>query len=794
MFQNYLKIALRNLWRQKGYSAINIIGLAVGVACCIVILLYVANELNVDRFHHNGDHIYRLMRKTEISGTSGIAAPWTSAQFTPLLKSAYPAEIQEIVRVMPTDGLMRSGNRAFKEPHIIFADANFFSVFSYQLMQGNPASVLTNPNSVVISEAIAQKYFGNESPIGKTLQFENKYDCVVTGIFAGVSGNSHLDFDIVGSLALYAGSPWFTQILANNLYTYIQLTGNGRGEYLEAKFPQFVNGFFNEKSANAGSRLTLQLMPLRDIYFYAAPPYVCARHGDKSTIYLFSIIAVVILGIACVNFMNLATARSVGRAKEVGMRKVMGAYRSGIIVQFLGESVVVAAIAVLFALVLVESVLPTFNAFTGRTLSVPYTNPVNFLAILAGMLAIGVVAGTYPAFFLSSFMPVVMLKGKFTARRGNEFFRASLVVLQFTISTALIIGTIIMTQQLNFMTTKNLGFDKEHTVLVSIDNDDIYANRERFKSLLLQNAAITGVSAMSGEPSGFHDSFAFSEQDKEHEYRRLRTVFTDENYVKTLGIKLVTGRDFSRTFPNDAAGSLLLNQAAVTHLNWRTDKAVGKILRRSMRDTTAKMVVGVVEDFHFATLREAIEPLVISIGDDQRVFAIKLRAGDVAQALAAIERVWRNTSPRHPFAYKFLDETYDSLYKTERQQGVLMNVFSVIAMMIACLGLFGLAAFTAESRTKEIGIRKVLGASVASIIALLSKDFLKLVGIAIVIATPLAYWAAGKWLQDFAYRVELSWWVFAVAGVVAVVIAFATVATQAWRAARQNPVNALRSE
>jgi putative ABC transport system permease protein len=794
MLTNYLKIALRNLLRHKIYSAINIVGLAVGVACCIVIVLYVADELGVDRFHRNGDHIYRLMRKTEISGTSGIAAPWTSAQFTPLLRNAYPDEIRDIVRVLPTDGLMRNGNKAFKEPHVVFADPNFFTVFSYPLVQGNPASVLTNPNSIVISQAVAQKYFGSESPIGKVLQFENKYDCLVTGVFSASSGNSHLEFDIVGSLGMFAERPWFTQIMSNNLYTYLRLADNVRAEELEAKLKQFVGNYFNESSNRTGSRLTLQLQALRDIYFYAAPPYVCARHGDKSNIYLFSLIAAIILSIACMNFMNLATARSIGRAKEVGMRKVMGAYRVNLIFQFLGESVLISGIAILVALVLVELMLPAFNAFSGRTLSVPYSDPMSVLLLLASIIVVGVIAGSYPAFFLSSFQPVVTLKGKFKARRSSVLFRSGLVVMQFVISTMLIIGTIVMMQQLQFMNTKSLGFDKEQTVLVKIDNADIYENRERFKSLLLQNPVITSVSAMSGEPGGFHDSFAFTVQGKEHEAQKLRTVFTDEFYAKTLGIKLVTGRDFSRSFANDAQASILLNESAVRHLGWRKDEAVGKILRMNMRDTSSKMVVGIVEDFHFSSLKEDIEPLAISISDDQRVFAVKLRAGNIGASIAAIEQVWHIASPKHPFEYTFLDESYARLYKNEQQQRTLMGTFSIIAIVVSCLGLFGLTAFTAESRMKEIGVRKVLGASVTSIIGLLSKDFLRLVGVAILIAAPLSYWLSRKWLQDFAYHMDLSWWVFALSGAVAVVIAFATVASQAWRAARQNPVNTLRSE
>lgn len=794
MFANYIKIAFRNLVRHKIYSAINIAGLAVGIACCVVIILYVADELGVDKFHRNGDQIVRLMRRLEVNGISGIAAPWTSAQFTPLLKNAYPSEARDIVRVLPSDGLMQSGNQAFKEPHVIFTDANFFSVFSYPLQQGNPTDVLANPNSVVISEAVARKYFGDESPIGKTLRYENKYDCLVTGVFGKFPANSHLDFDIVGSLSLFAGQSWFAQLNSNNLYTYLRLADNLSASAFEAKLPQFVNANFSEQNKSTGTKLVLQLQPLKDIYFYAAPPYVCARHGDKNTIYLFSLIAAIILCIACVNFMNLATARSVGRAKEVGMRKVMGAYRLNLILQFLGESVLISGLAVLLALGLVESVLPMFNSFTGRTLSVPYTSPLGLLTILAGTIAVGAFAGSYPAFFLSSFQPVVTLKGKFKARRSSIVFRSGLVVLQFVISTGLIIGTIVMMQQLKFMNSKSLGFDKEQTVLVRIDNADIYDNRERFKSLLLQNPAIESVSAMSGEPGGFHDGFTFTVQGKEHEVRKLRTVFTDEQYVKTLGIKLLTGRDFSRAFPHDASGSLLINQAAAKYLGWSLGEAVGKILRMSMRDTSAKMVVGIVEDFHFSSLKDNIDPLVISMSDDQRVFAVKLRAGGTAAGIAAIEQTWRNASPKHPFEYKFLDESYESLYKNEQQQRTLMSVFSILAIIVSCLGLFGLTAFTAESRMKEIGVRKVLGASEASIIGLLTKDFLKLVGIAIVLAIPLAYWSAGKWLEDFAYRVELSWWVFALAGALAVGIAFLTVAGQAWRAAQANPVISLRSE
>lgn len=794
MVSNYFKIALRNLLRHKSYSAINIVGLSVGVACCILIVLYVTNELNVDGFHRNGDHIYRLMRKTDIGSSSSIASPWTSAQFTPLLRNSYASEIQEIVRVLPNDGLMRYKNNAFKEPHVIFADPNFFRVFSFPLEQGSSDAVLSNPNSIVISGAMARKYFGDESPIGKTLLFENKYNFIVTGMFTKGEGNSHLNFDFVGSIELFAQRPWFSEIMGNNLYTYFRLPDNVSAAQLEAKMPDFVKQHFTDATVNKSQKLTLQLQALRDIYFYAAPPYVCTLHGDRSNIYLFSVIAIIILGIACVNFMNLATARSVGRAKEVGLRKVMGAYRIHLIGQFLGESVLVSGLAVLIAIALVEAALPMFNAFIGRKLFIPYANLSSLPIMLLGMIVLGILAGTYPAFFLSSFQPIVTLKGKFKARKSSLLFRSGLVVVQFAISTSLIIGTIVMMQQLRFMNTKSLGFDKEHTVLVSIDNQDIYENRVRFQSLLRQSPDVLTVSAMSGEPGGFHDGFSFTVQGKEHEPQKLRTVFTDEYYAKTLGLKIRVGRDFSRDFPNDAKGSILLNHAAVRQFGWKDDEAVGKVLRMNMRDTTAKMVIGFVEDFHFSSLKDAIEPMAISIGDDHRVFAIKLRAGNTAQSLAAIEQAWRTASPRHPFEYKFLDESYNSLYKNEQQQSTLISYFSALAIMVSCLGLFGLTAFTAETRMKEIGMRKVLGASVGSIIGLLSVDFLKLVGIAIAIAIPLSYWAAGKWLQGFAYRIEISAGVFFWASVLAVMIAFTTVAAQAWRAAQANPVVSLRSE
>jgi putative ABC transport system permease protein len=536
------------------------------------------------------------------------------------------------------------------------------------------------------------------------------------------------------------------------------------------------------------------LQPLEHIYFDNETQWDSAAHGDRKVVYIFTVIAFFILLIACINFMNLSTARSMGRAKEVGLRKVMGAYRSHLVLQFLSESIVLAFISLILALGLVWGLKPAFNSLVEKNLTIPYGAFFVILILLAVTISVGLLAGSYPAFFLSSFQPIKVLKGRFKANPQSAWLRKGLVVVQFSISIILIIGTFIIIRQMEFTQEKKLGYDKEHVVLVRINNNGIRTNRERFKTMLQGETEIASVSAMSGEPGGFHDNFSVDIQGRKEQEWKFRTVFTDFDYVKTLGMKVVAGRDFSRDYGTDTTQAAIINETAVKQLGWTNEEALGKDITITMRENTPRKVVGVVQDFHFSSLKEKIEPMVIAVADDNRVLAIKISPGNPAQAINKIEKAWAALAPQYPFEYTFLDEVYTNLYKAEQKQMAVFSVFASIAIFIACLGLFGLAAFTAEQRTKEMSVRKVLGADVSNIVLLLSGDFVKLVLIALIIASPVAWYAMHKWLEDFTYRAPIRPGVFLLAGICAMVIALLTVSYHAIKTAYTNPVKTLRSE
>ncbi len=794
MLVNYSKIAFRNLVKHRIFSVINIAGLSVGIACCLFIFLYIQNEMNYDKFHENGDRIYRVLRKGDMNGEV-VGVPWTSGPYGPALKNDFPVEIVHSVRVMPNSGLVTYGDKSFQENKLFFADSTFFGVFSYPLLSSNASTALNKPNSMVISREMAQKYFGNADPVGKVLDIDNgEFQYEVTGVMGAAPGNTHLDFDFVANIAPFADMPWFSVWNNNGLVTYVLLADKVSPAKVEARLPAFIDKYMGEYFKQQGRRSDLMLQPLSEIYFSRSLPFDPSLHGDLQVIYLFGAVALFILAIACINFMNLSTARSAGRAKEVGMRKVMGAFRTDLVVQFLGESLLLTLFGVLLALVIVSIGLPWFSAFIEKPLALPLGNPV-FWAFLGGLiLVVGALAGMYPAFFLSAFQPIKVLKGKFTAGKQSALLRKSLVVVQFSISVLLIVGTFIIVRQLDYVQEKKLGYDKEHTLLVRISNNDIYQNRESFTSEVERLTQVQSASRMSGEPGGFHDGYTFDIQGKTGELWTMRTVFTDHNYVKTLGLKVVAGRDFSKEYGTDALHGVILNQTAAKKLGWTPEEALGKTVFNKTRDSLRRQVVGVVEDFHFSSLKEEIQPLAISIARDNRVIAIKLAPGNPAEAISRIEAAWRKVAPKYPFAYEFLDQVYDNLYKAEQKQRAILGIFAAVAIFVACLGLFGLAAFTAEQRTKEVSVRKVLGASTGNVVLLLSKDFMKLVLIAVALATPVAWYLMHQWLQDFVYRIQINPGVFVTAGGIAAAIALLTVGYHAIRTALTNPADTLRSE
>jgi putative ABC transport system permease protein len=626
------------------------------------------------------------------------------------------------------------------------------------------------------------------------LEYERAYPLVVTGVLAPVPEYSHLKFDLLASIHLFEQEAWFTGWWNNNMLTYVLLRAGVQEATIEDRFPAFMDKYLGDDFEQYGIEVGLTLMPLTDVYFAGDTQYdAWTKHGNASMTYIFLAVALFILLIACINFMNLSTARAARRAIEVGVRKTLGANRTDLIYQFFGESFLTTFIAMLLAIVLITALLPSFNRFAEVNLDFPL-NDLRFPLLLLGVVAVvGLLAGSYPALFLSAFVPTKALKGSNRSGAKGEYLRKSLVVFQFVISIVLMVAVLVVNQQMDYVQDKRLGFDKERVMLVAIDNDEIYGQRETFKDRLRQNARIAQVSFTSGEPGGFHDMYKFKVEERQEEVT-MNTVFTDADYVPTLGLTMLAGRNFSPQHRTDTLEAVIINETAARALSWSPEEALGKEIINSFSDSLSRRVIGVVEDYHFASLHNEIAPLAIMMGDDHRMIAIKTTAGSVTPVIDQVKEAWSGVVSRYPFAFTFLDESYDQLYRTEQRQGQIFTIFASIAIFIACLGLFGLVTFMAEQRTKEIGVRKALGASVLQLVQLLTRDFAILVGIALLIASPLAYYAMQQWLADFAYRVPIQPLVFVVAGAAALLIALLTVSWQSARAALANPVDALRSE
>ncbi len=795
MIRNYLVLAIQHLRKQRIFSFINILGLTVGITCCFMIFLFILNELSYDDFHKNGKDIYRVMRVGNNNGERR-EIPYLSAPYGPALVNDYPGAVKQAVRVMKDNNLISYNNISFNEKDMYLTDANFFSFFDFKLLKGDKASVLKDPNSIVLTETTAKKYFGKEDPLGKIIEFNKQQQLKVTGIAADVPANSHLQFDMVIPIEIYRSimPDWFDRWPDNGMFTYVQLNPNVDPKQLEQQFPAFMDKYMGQYYASSGFKLGLTIKPLRDIYFATDALDRSVKHGNKKMVYIFMSVAILILIIACINFINLATARATDRSKEVGLRKVLGAVRGQLVSQFMMESVLYATVACILSIAAVKLLMPAYTTLLGYELPSFWNNPLIYAFIIGVILIVGLLAGSYPALLLSSFKPIESLRGKL--RRGNSgaFFRKGLVVFQFGISVLLIICVVIIMSQMNYVRSTDLGFNKEQSLIVRFDNLNISRNRQQFKDQLLTIPAVQNVSLMSGEPGGFHDNYSFESEAKPNEPLLFSTEFTDHDFVKTLGVKLIAGRDFSENFATDSALAVIINRKAASVLGYTPEQAIGKWIRNLSRDSLRRNIVGVVEDYHYATMKDKIGPLVISPGRDRRLAMIRIKTTQVQTAINSIKKAYTSIAPDYPFEYSFLDEGFDRLYKTESKQQSVLSVFSVIAIFIACLGLFGLASYTALKRTKEIGVRKVLGSSVQNICFLLSKDLLKPVLIGTLIAMPVGYYAMNKWLEGFAYRVSFEWWMFAVAIVTAMAIALLTVGLQALKAALANPIKSLRTE
>jgi putative ABC transport system permease protein len=791
MIRNYFTIAWRNLVKNKVFSLINILGLTIGITVCLMIFVFIMNEFSTDGFHRNADRIYRLRRGFTVEGVQKNAV-WVSYPYAPTLKNDFPNLVEKAVRIRPDNDLFTIGDRAFNETGVYKVDSDFFRVFSFPLVRGDAGTVLREPKSVVLTETTAKKYFGDKDPIGQVLEMDKRMSLKVTGIARDVPANSHLTFDMVVPLAAEHKDTSTDSWPSNGVFTYLLLRQGTDPHLLERQLPAFIDKYMGPVMRAHGTHFTLEMTPMRKVYF--EPNYFDpVRHGDKTVVFVFISIAALILLIACINFTNLSTLRAVERSKEVGLRKVLGALRAHLIRQFIGESLLLAFVSCVLSVCLLMILMPVYNDLLDRTIVVSWMTPVMYLFLLGVIVAVGFIAGSYPAFVLSAFKPIESLKGKLRLGKSGSFFRQALVVVQFSISVFLVIGTLVMMHQMYYVQHANVGYNKDQTLVINIDNNDIYNHRVQFKKALEGVAGVESVSMMSGEPGGFFDGYSFKVEGHAEQFFSGRTEFSDFQIVPTLGLKVIAGRDFSAAFGTDSTGAVILNRAAATEFGFTPETAVGHWVFNTIYNEQRR-VVGVVEDFNFSSLKEKMEPLVITPGQDNRVILVRLNPGSAARGLALAEKAYKEAAPGYPFEYHFLDKEFDALYRADRRQQSLLSVFSGLSIFIACLGLFGLASFTAAKRLKEIGVRKVLGSSVGNIVFLLVGDLLRPILLGVVIAVPIGYYIMSQWLQNFAYRTALSWWVFALASVLTMVIALATIGAKALKAAMASPVKSLRAE
>ena len=805
MFKNYFKIAWRNLLRNRAFSAINIVGLSIGLASCMLISLYVLDELSFDRYNEKADQIVRVSFKGTMQGgkmdEAHVMAPTAQA-----LKNDYP-EILSATRLRQ-GGFPKViiGNQQYSEDPMAFVDNNFFEVFTLPLVKGDKKNALSEPNTVIITQKIADKYYGKQDAIGKLIRFKGSdIPYKVTGVIEKVPKNSHFHYELFVSMAGLDEAK-STSWMQSEFFTYLLLEKGTDYKKLEAKLPQTVEKYMGPQLQKAmgvtlaefrkgGNDIGLYLIPLTDIHLYSTASYDLGNPGDIKYVYIFGAVAIIMLVIACINFMNLSTAGASKRAREVGVRKVMGSNKIELVWQFLLESVLLTSMALVLAAIFAFIALPLFNSLSGKDLALQLNAVPSLIpGLLLFGLVVGVLAGSYPAFFLSSFKPIAILKGKFTSEKGSISLRSGLVVVQFFISVTLIIGTIGIYQQLKFIQNKKLGYDKDQVLVVT--TWPLGKNQEVFRDELLRDPSVLNISSSNYIPAGpsNNNNFTVYPDDKTTQLVKTLRYDVDVNYIPTLGMEMAMGRNFSKDFGNDSSG-VILNETAVKMLGWKND-AINRTISNTNNDGTKHTyrVIGVVKDFHFRSLHESIAPLAMVLRGDTGAMIVKIKTRNIEGLIAKMKQQWDSFKPDMPFTYSFMDDRINDTYAAEQKTGQILGIFSGLTIFVSCLGLFGLATFTAEQRTKEIGVRKVLGASVASIVGLLSKDFLKLIMIAIVVAVPVAWYGMNKWLQSFQYRIDVSWWMFVLAGILAVAVALLTVSYQSIKAALMDPVKSLRSE
>lgn len=801
MFQNYFKVALRNILKHKFYSTLNIAGLAFGLTACFLIGLYVFDELSFDRFHRESENVYRI----KLFGKIGEQEIKTTSSCPPLA-AAMVQEIpgvEESTRIDERSNLIfKYDDKAFTEKMILCVDSNFFDFFSFRLVEGNPKTALKEPNSLVLTKRIAQKYFGEETPINRIMTVGSDTTAYkVTGIVEEAPSNSHIQFDVLLSSASdedMSSTTW----LNNGMFTYFRKNKNTSIESVDAKLRDMVvvhvgpevqqyfgTGF--DEFEKKGGLYGYYAYPMLDSHLYTSnldhdmmPP------SDIKYVYIVSAMGIFILLIACINFMNLSTARSASRAKEVGLRKTLGSLRSTLISQFLAESFIYTLAGTFLAIVAMYLLLPGFNTLSGKELHFSSLNdPIIFSSLIIIFLVVSLLAGSYPAFYLTSFNPVEVLKGKVKAGMRSKGIRSALVVIQFTISIALIICTMIVYNQLNYLQDKNLGLDKKN-VLVLRNTRMLATNMNAFKDELNKQTGITATSYTNNTFPGVNNTTVFREAGNEQD-RMMGLYYADYDHLNTLKIELAVGRFFSKDFPSDST-ACVINEAAVKELGWK-DPLSEKLTSFNDNRQVDMQVVGVMKDFNFQSFKSSVRPLVIRLTDEANNMLIRYD-GSASDAVSKVEEIWKKRAVNQPFEYTFLDENFDQLFREEQRLGKVFSVMTGIAIFVACLGLLGLASFTAEQRTKEIGIRKVLGASVSSVNTLLSREFMLLVGISFVLASGIAWYAMNTWLSTFAYRIDMGITVFILSGSIALAIALATVSFHFIKAARSNPTEALKYE
>jgi len=790
MFGNYLKVTLRNIQKHKGYSFINLTGLAMGMVCCIFILLWVQDELSYDKFHIHGREIYRVVkeeRHTEEIVQSGLTPPPLAAA----LKENFP-EILKSTRFGSWERrLISYGEKHFNERGYYHVDPDFFEMFSFPFVKGDPSTAFSEPYSIVITEAMAVKYFGDGDPIGEILNVNHQFDVTVTGVILNIPMNSSLQFDFLSPFQIllkeFIGEGNSDNWNFNSFSTYVQIPENYSTQAMRPKLYDYL------QQRDVENRDHLFIQPLHQLHLHSHLEHDIDGRGDIKYVWIFTLLAFLILLIACINFMNLTTARAAQRAREVGLRKVIGARRSQLIKQFFGESVFMAFCALILAGVVGEMLLSQFNQMTGKSLTLHLTgNLTLYIGAVIIVMITSVVAGSYPALLLSSFRPAKVLKGTLQAAGSNLKFRKILVIIQFSLSVFLIISTFVISQQMKYIRNIDLGIEKEHIIHIRLHGNELTQRYSAIKNEMLRLPDVLFVTASLALPTDIRNSPGSPDWEAKdpNNDMQIKADFVDYDYIEMFNIQMVAGRAFSKSYATDDSAAYIVNQEAVRQMG--LEDPVGK--RFSFWGRPGN-IVGVMKNFHFQPLHHDIKPIVFKIFPSwfRRIY-VKVKSGDLSQAISAIEKTWKHLNPGYPFEYQFLDENYDQLYREEKRLGTLFNTFTFLAVFIACLGLFGLASFMTEQRTKEIGIRKVLGASASGIICLLSKEFSKWVLMANLLSWPVAYFIMDKWLQGFAYRTKVGWFVFIISCLISLFVAMTTVAYQAVKVALANPIKALKYE